>query len=85
MDSNHPSHRVKRKALVRAIAEGTNIAFKDVLVHFGVGGLAASVASHFVFRFIFKPMLKHFLKHGAISGWKDHENKFYKQEDYVQV
>lgn len=77
MESKDKSHRIRRKALSRAIAEGTNIAFKDVLTHFGVGGLAASIASHFVFRFIFKPMLRHFLKHHVLNSYSDHKNSMH--------
>ena len=60
------SYNKKRALLSRAIVRGGKIAFRDILIHFGVGGLAASVASHFVFRYIFKPMVHHFIKKHAI-------------------
>ena len=68
-------HRLRKQLLSRAVARGTVEAFKLVLRHFGVGGLAASIASHFVFKYIFKPMAKHFIKRGHLQSYIYHDGQ----------
>ena len=65
----HKVHPRFRRAIVsRAVARGSVEAFKLVLRHFGVGGLAASIASHFIFKYIFKPIARHLIKGGHVAA-----------------
>ena len=74
LHNQHPK-RFKREIVSRAVARGSIEAFKMVLRHFGVGGLAASIASHFVFKYIFKPIARHLIKRGHVQSVTYNEGK----------
>ena len=43
--------------------------FKKLLMSFGVGGLASSIATRFTFKYVFKPMAHHFLKKDILKSF----------------
>ena len=71
--SNHKRSRFDKVAVTLAMQ-----AFKKLLQREGVGGLAASIATHFVFKYIFKPIANHLIAKRKIdsyqytepSGWR---------------
>ena len=53
----------------KAATRGLKQLFRRVLTRLGVGGLSASIATHFVFKYIFKPMAHHFLKKDVLKSF----------------
>ena len=60
---------VQKQAKLTKVVPLLKKLFKKLLMRFGVGGLASSFATHFVFKYIFKPMAHHFLKRDLLRSF----------------
>ena len=60
---------VRKQANLTQVVPLLKKLFKKLLMSFGMGGLASSIATRFVFRYIFKPMARHFLKHDILKSF----------------
>ena len=65
----HKQNR-KRSNLTKVVNTAAKTIFKKLLMRFGVGGLASSVATHFIFKYIFKRMANHLLARGHIDSYQ---------------
>ena len=55
----------RKKFLLKA----ARVAFGQVLRRLGVGGLAANVASYFVFRHIVRPIMHHYMRKKILKSY----------------
>ena len=65
----HKQNR-KRSELTKVVSIASKELIKKVLMRFGVGGLASSIASRFIFKHIFKPIANHLLHRGHIDSYQ---------------